>query len=58
MDLDDVKLKGITREFEEFLDAIEGRAHGQLRLKDGRQAVEYAVCATRAADTGEAVSFP
>ena len=57
VDLTDVKIAGIAREFEEFIDAAEGNVRGILRPEDARQAVECAALATRAADTGEEVRF-
>lgn len=54
----DTILDAIIREFEEFLDAIEGNPPGRLRNSDARAAVECAALATRAAETGVAEIFP
>lgn len=54
----DVLIDGLVGEYEEFLSTVAGAAPQRLRPEDARLAVECAVLATRAADTGEAVAFP
>ncbi|MDX9973002.1 MAG: Gfo/Idh/MocA family oxidoreductase [FCB group bacterium] len=49
--------RGLLGEYEEFLDTIEGRPQGRLRLEDARLAVEMACNAAASAQLGGPVSF-
>lgn len=48
-------IDGVTSEFEEFLDAIDGNPPNRLRPEDARQAVACAAALVRAADEGTEV---
>jgi predicted dehydrogenase len=53
----DQRTRALIGEYTEFLDAIEGRVLGRLRLEDARQAVACAVTVVRAADSGQETHF-
>ncbi|MBI4558701.1 MAG: Gfo/Idh/MocA family oxidoreductase [Candidatus Hydrogenedentes bacterium] len=57
VNFEDYRTRGLVSEYTEFFDVIEGRPSGRLRLEDARRAVETAVLAVRAAESGNVVKF-
>lgn len=53
--LDNLLVNGLVAEYEEFIDATQGKIHGRLRPEDARQAVACAVAAIESADNGKEV---
>ncbi|MDQ1255498.1 MAG: Gfo/Idh/MocA family oxidoreductase [Candidatus Hydrogenedentes bacterium] len=51
------RIAGLLGEYTEFIDAIEGKVQGRLRLEDARLAVAHAALTVEAADSGFEIAF-